>query len=152
MTKTNHNYRKTGWLSFLCGIWNLVLGLLFGFAFIFSCFDIGDGYEKVGLIYKELAYNISWLGMLLFGINIISSFLLLIAGGLLIFGRKNEKMLILGLYGIYLYFACFGIITLLLISSGGTAGAGLIWIAIALTVLIPSFCLQKIRSQIMNYE
>lgn len=143
MAETNHNYRKTGWLSFLCGIWNLVLGLLFCFAFIFSCFDIGAGYEKVGSIYKALAHNISWLGMLLFGINIMSSFLLLIAGGLLIFGKKNERMLTLGLYGIYLYFACFGIITLLLISSGGNAIAGLIWIAIALIVLIPSFCLKR---------
>ena len=144
MINGKSNYRKAGWLSVVCGVWNATLGFLFGFGFIFSSFDIGwDGYDKVGVLYKTIAHNISWFGMMLFGIGTISSVLLIVGGILLLLRRMNKWFLTLGLYSMYCYFASFSVITFFLSLSGGVAVASLIWIGAAFVILIPSFFLHQ---------
>ncbi len=144
MTEILQKYKKVGWLLVFCGIWNVVLGFLYGFGFIFSSFDIGDGYKKVGSIYKGIAHNISWLGMLLFGIGAISSALLIIGGVLLLSSKMNRGFSFFGLCGMYLYFASFSVMTVLLSLSGGAVGVSFIWIGIALIILGPTFFLHRI--------
>ena len=144
MTDVKQTYKKASWLSIFCGLWNAILGFLFGFGFIFSSFDIGDGYEKVGPLYKSIAHNISWFGMFLFGIGAISSVFLIIGGVLLLSSKMNRRFSIFGLYGMYFYFACFGVITFLLSLSGGAVVASFIWIGAALIILGPTFLLHRI--------
>lgn len=144
MTDVKQTYKKAGWLSIFCGFWNVIFGFLFESSFIFSSFDIGDGYEKMGSLYKSIAHNISWLSMLLSGVGAISSVLLIIGGVLLLSSKTNRKFSIFGLCGMYFYFACFGVITFLLSLSGGAVVTSFIWIGIALIILGPTFLLHRI--------
>lgn len=149
MTNDDSSFRRAGWLSVICGAWNAIAGFMFGFGFIFASFDMGsEGYDKVGALYKTIAHNISWFGMFLFAVGAISSGLLIVGGVLLLLNRMKKRLLILGLSSIYLYFACFGVMAFLLSLSGGSPVTALVWVAVALVILTPSFFLHKKTSSV----
>ena len=107
LTDSERISKRTAGFSIFCGIWNIVVDLLFCYFFVFSSFDMGEnGYAKVGQLYKEIAHNISWIAMCLCAIAIISC-VLLIVGGVKLLNSKNTRVSMVGLLGIYFYFLCF---------------------------------------------
>lgn len=139
--------KKAGWLSIFCGIWSMVMGSLFCYAFIFCSFDMGsEGYAKVGKLYKEIASNISWIATCLGIVGIISCLLLIVGGIMLILNSKNRAVSIFGLWGVYFYFLCYVAMAFLLAISGGNLGLASVWIGAELLILTPVFFLQKIIS------
>lgn len=139
--------RKAGGLAIFCGIWSLILGCLFGFMFVFSWFDIGGGYAKVGWLYKKIAANINLIVNIL-GILMLSSCLLLVVGGVtLLLNKRNTSISVIGLCGIYFYFLCFVVMASLLSVSARAPGRSLPWICGCLFLLVPIFFLQRVLNK-----
>jgi len=138
--------KKVGVLSIFCGIWTIILGLLFLISFIFSWFDIGEGYAKVGWLYSQIADNINLIANIL-GIIILGSCIILIAGGITLISNKQKKGIsTVGLCGVYFYFLCLGVMIVALFISAGPArstGTLLVWLGACIFLLIPNILLLK---------
>lgn len=150
LNNIGQGYKKAGGLSVFCGVWSMLLGVLFGAMFIFSWFDIGEGYAKVGQLYNQIAANINLIANVLGVVGLASCLLLIVGGVILLMNKQNTGISIAGLWGIYLYFLCFVVMVFLLSVSARAPGRSLPWICGCLFLLVPSFFLQGVLKKIKS--
>jgi hypothetical protein len=106
--------KKAAILSIFCGIWEVLLGAIILWAFIFGYFDIGSQYEKLPRLYSYLGASLSLLSYVFF-IFLLVACGYFIRGGLLLYKDKTTvKKSLRGAYFIYIYYACLNLLSILL--------------------------------------
>jgi uncharacterized membrane protein len=139
--------KKAGKLSIFCGIWNLIMGFLFGFSFIFVSFE--GKHPGVGKLYDQIGSNISDLGMCFFIFGLISCILLIVGGIKLFSSSEKTSVTNVGLLGVYVYYLCFIVMDLLLATSGGKIENIFFFIGVCVFIMVPTFFLQRILTKLL---
>ncbi|MGD0336580.1 MAG: hypothetical protein ABSB18_05710 [Candidatus Omnitrophota bacterium] len=106
--------KKAAALSIFCGAWEILLGGLILYFFIFGYFDIGSQYEKLPALYGYIATSFSILGYL-FTILLLIASIYFVGGGLLLFRDKTiVRNSLKGIYIMYVYYGCLNFLSILL--------------------------------------